>query len=607
MLKNKAIKVGLLVAGAASVIFALPAIGQQGPESLLPPGFGDPPPPPPPATTRPPTTGPALPGDPTMPGTVPPTAPNDPADTDEDEDDEDDDDEDDDEEELVIRYDVPPAARRSLSAVGIISEATGGYPAAAFGVTKGSFLKQVLQRTDGPLASRWGTIMARRLLASRTDTPAGIDGADWTAERAWLLLRMGDSVIARQLVQEVDAGRYSKRLHEVAMQALLANGDLAGMCPLSESGVRMVGDGKWKMSRTICASLAGDQGNATAFLNQGRYQGWMKGVDYLLTEKAVGAGINGRRSVKIEWENVTGMNAWRFGLSAATGLQPPETLFAGSGRQLAGWRAQLPMYGPAIRVNSAPEAAALGVLSNRHMVDLYAQVADDSDAPDAAKTRAEALANAYTAEGDSGKVSAMAELWDGAAAGADAHAMLVLTARAAALIAPSSDNSLAADRLIASMMTAGFDRSAAAWANVVDEGSLGWALIVAGAPGRIAAVQYGPLDDFSGNDNSENKHKSALLLAALVGLGRIDAEAQADFGGDLGVNISRQSAWSREITAAATRGESGTVALLALAGLQGPDWVRVPAHHLYHIVRSLRAVGLEPEARMIAAEAVTFG
>ena len=42
--------------------------------------------------------------------------------------------------------------------------------------------------------------------------------------------------------------------------------------------------------------------------------------------------------------------------------------------------------------NYAPGAAALGVLSNRDMVDLYAQVADDSDAPDAASTRAEALA-----------------------------------------------------------------------------------------------------------------------------------------------------------------------------------------------------------------------
>ena len=594
-------KAGLLAAGAAALIFTLPAIGQQGPESLLPEGFGDPPPPTPPTTTKPPATGPVA------PGTTAPTRPGPSSAAEPDEANNEDDEEDEDDEELVIRYDVPPAARRSLTAIGIISKANGGFASDAFGVTKGQFLKQALRRTSAPLASRWGMIMGRRLLASRTDTPSGIDGADWTAERAWLLLRMGDSLVARQLVQQVDAGRYSKRLLEVSMEAFLANGDLAGMCPLTERGVALVGDTRWKISRSICASLTGDQGNATAFLNQGRNQGWMKGVDYLLTEKAVGAGINGRRSVKIEWENVTGINAWRFGLSAATGIGAPDRLYAEAGRHIDGWRAQLPMFGAATRVNTAPGAAALGVLSNRDMVDLYGQVLDDADAADAARQRAEYLASTYTAAGDAAKLGAMASLWEGAKAGADYHAMLVLTARSAALITPSSDHSGSADRLVASMMTAGLDRSAAAWGNVVGEGSLGWALIAVGAPRRNAVVQYGPLDDFYGDDSSADGHKSAMLLAGLAGLGRIDAEAQADFGGDLEINITRESNWTRAISAAADRGESGTVALLALAGLQRPDWSSIPANHLYYIVRSLRQVGLEAEARMIAAEAVTFG
>lgn len=587
------------------MIFALPALGQQGPESLLPEGFGDPAPPPAPPTNRPPTAGPAAPGTPTSPSpsSSSSTSVKDPKDDEE----EDEDEEDEEEEELVIRYDVPPAARRSLKAVGIISGASGGFPAEAFGTTDGEFLKQVATRTTGPIASRWGTILARRLLSSRTNTPVGVNGADWTAERAWLLLRMGDSVVARQLVQSVDAGNYTKRLHQVAMQAFLANGDLSGMCPLTESGVRLVNDGRWKMSRAICASLAGEQGGATAFINQGRYQGWVKGVDYRLTEKAVGAGINGRRSVKIEWEGVEGMNPWRFGLSAATGLEPPERLFQNSGRQMAGWRAQLPMFTPAIRAKYAPGAAALGVFSNRDMVDLYAQVLDDPDAPDAMRARAESLGSAYTASGDAAKVGAMSAIWNGATAGADYHAALVMTARAAALVRADDAHSGEADRLVASMMTAGLDSSAARWSNIVADGSLGWALIALGAPGKVSPVEYGVLDDFYGNDNSEEAHKSALLLAGLAGLGRVDSEAQADFAGDLEVNVGRQTEWSKAIAAAAQRGEQGTVALMAIAGLQAPSWTLVPANHLYYVVRSLRQVGLEAEARMIAAEAVTFG
>lgn len=598
---DKITKGGLLAAAAVVLAFALPALGQQGPESLLPEGFGDPAPSAPNNPARPSSSTPST----TKAGTSPanPASGDVSADAAADSAEEDEEDA----QEMVVRYDVPPAARRSLSAIGIISETSGGFPAASFGATNGAFLKQVVERTSGPIASRWGTIMARRLLASRTNTPVGVNGADWTAERAWLLLRMGDSVVARGLVQQVDAGNYTKRLHEVAMQTYLANGDLAGICPLTEGGVRLVNSGRWKMSRAICASLAGEQGSATGFINQGRYQGWVRGVDYLLTEKAVGAGINGRRSVKIEWDGVEGMNPWRFGLSAAVGLEPPEQLFSNSGRQIDGWRAQLPMFAPAIRAKYAPGAAALGVFSNRDMVDLYAQVLDDPDAPDAMKMQAENLGNAYTASDDSGKVSAMASIWGAERTGADYLAALVMTARAAALIKPSSDHAGQADGLIASMLTAGLDRSAARWSNVVSGGSLGWALVTLAAPGRITLADYGDLDEFYSNDDSDDGHKSALLLAGLAGLGRVESGARTDFADDLKVNIARQTAWSKAITAAASRGEQGTVALMAVAGMQAPSWASVPAHHLYYIVRSLRQVGLEAEARMIAAEAVTLG
>ena len=135
----------------------------------------------------------------------------------------------------------------------------------------------------------------------------------------------------------------------------------------------------------------------------------------------------------------------------------------------------------------------------------------------------------------------MAAIWTGATAGVDYHGALVMTARAAALIRPDDAHSEQSDRLVASMMTAGLDRSAAGWRNIVGDGSLGWALIALGAPGPAQAIEYGPLDDFYGNDNSVKAQKSALLLAGLAGLGRVDAEAQADFAGDLQVNIARQT------------------------------------------------------------------
>jgi hypothetical protein len=56
--------------------------------------------------------------------------------------------------------------------------------------------------------------------------------------------------------------------------------------------------------------------------------------------------------------------------------------------------------------------------------------------------------------------------------------------------------------------------------------------------------------------------------------------------------------------AAAGRGERGTVALLVAVGMQTNDWNAVPARHLYFITAALKQVGLDPYARMIAAEAM---
>src|SRR3546814_3019601 len=71
------------------------------------------------------------------------------------------------------------------------------------------------------------------------------------------------------------------------------------------------------MSRAICASLSGDQGMASSFLNQAARRGVARGIDFHLAEKVVGAGFNSRRSVNIEWTGVDKLTAWRFGMATA--------------------------------------------------------------------------------------------------------------------------------------------------------------------------------------------------------------------------------------------------------------------------------------------------
>ena len=98
---------------------------------------------------------------------------------------------------------------------------------------------------------------------------------------------------------------------------------------------------------------------------------------------------------------------------------------------------------------------------------------------------------------------------------------------------------------------------------------------------------------------SVDRHRGRMLVAALAGLGRL-----ADPAG-YGVSPAPRSRWANLVAAAARADQPGTVALLAGVGMQTGSWRGVPPEHLYHIVRALREVGLDYEARMIAAEAMT--
>lgn len=98
------------------------------------------------------------------------------------------------------KSDIPASGQRSLAQVGVIDQADGGLPALSTHYVNGPFVEGVIARTRGRFVSRWGHVLVRRALASRLATPVGLNGADWAAMRAQLLLRMGEADAARALV-----------------------------------------------------------------------------------------------------------------------------------------------------------------------------------------------------------------------------------------------------------------------------------------------------------------------------------------------------------------------------------------------------------------------
>ena len=160
------------------------------------------------------------------------------------------------------------------------------------------------------------------------------------------------------------------------------------------------------------------------------------------------------------------------------------------------------------------------------------------------------------------------------------------------------------------MLTAGLDRQAARWSGIAGglsgvAGDRAWALLALGSPDASVGISTGRVSEFVDRDESDGRIRSKLLLAGLAGLERLPADDLTDVANDLGVRLGMRNRWTVMIDGAAARHQEGTVALLAATGMQTTDWRGVPPEYLFHVVRSLKLAGLEFEARMIAAEALS--
>ena len=505
------------------------------------------------------------------------------------------------------KYDIPPGSQRSLLQVGLIPEQDGGLPTFSTVRVNGAFVGPLIERTRGPLVSRWGQILLRRALASRLSTPVGMNGADWAAVRAEALLRLGEAETARALVQQIDSGNYTPRLEDVALQAFIATADPVGLCPVAGlTAIKRKGQ-DWDMVRAICSAFTGDGPPAMSQFDRMLNTGKGEKIDILLAQKYAGATGASRRAVTIEWKGVTAITPWRYGMALAVGIEPPADLMKNAGAGYSLLAARAPMLPLAARATAADVAGARGVLSSAAMVDLYSQIyaLDEVGEGDDRNAVADRMRFAYVAQSEADRLAAIKAVWGDSSDPAQAYSRRVLTAYAAARMVPNAGLADEAAGLIGSMLTAGLDRNALLWAPFVKQGSQAWGLLALAAPTRPAPVSADALNAFLDDDDSDHGLRSRFLLAGLMGLGRVGQNEATAFARDLELDMGRSTRWTRAIDAAANSNNQALVVFLAAFGMQGDSWQRMTPVHLYHIVSALRQVGLSAEARMIAAEAVS--
>jgi hypothetical protein len=132
-----------------------------------------------------------------------------------------------------------------------------------------------------------------------------------------------------------------------------------------------------------------------------------------------------------------------------------------------------------------------------------------------------------------------------------------------------------------------------------------WAMLAVGAPdGGAPGIDTGRIDEFADRDQSENAHRTAILVAGLAGLGRIDSTTAGQLNRQYRLGLGAQTGWTRMIDGAMRRRQAGTVLLLTASALQGSEFDDIRGVYLYHAVTALRRTGQEYLARMILVEAL---
>jgi hypothetical protein len=501
----------------------------------------------------------------------------------------------------------PGWAKRDPRAVGPLDPGRLGLGDNLWGASNGPFLSTLMRRMDAPLASRWLHIALRDALLAKVAAPPLVNPVDWVAERSWLLLRMGEADAARMLVAGVDTDRFTPKMVQVAVQSALANGDPPAMCPI-EDGIAKYEPNIRVMVQAMCSALAGEGDTASSQIDDARRRGRIGGIDLALAQKVVGAAGSGRAAT-IDWGPVDSLSAWRFGLASATGAVPPDRLMNSASVQLRAFQAKSPLLTPQQRLSSALVATGLGVFSSQSLTDLYSAIYDSTDTDELSGTDAWQVRLAFVGKDADTRIGAIRKLLAIGKSGLQKEAARALAARAATLVEPDVKLAKDAPELISAMLAGGFDQAAGRWIPVVnrmddEDADRCWAMIVLGAP-NVSDIGASRLNAFIKRDKSTNRMRSALLVAGLSGLGRISTDSANSLNRRFSLGLGRQSSWTKMIDAAAARGQSGTVLVLAGTGFQTPRFEQLPAGHMYHSIAALQRTGQEFSARMIAAEALS--
>lgn len=511
----------------------------------------------------------------------------------------------------ALRLQVPAAD--PTAGVGWLTLQTGGYAPTLWSGSSGPFVNTVLRRMPAPTASRWAHISLRKALLTQAPTPAGVVPGNFIAERAHLLLRMGEVEGAKALVDRAPLTGYTKRLFEVAPQAHLAAGDVASLCPLTQTGISISGDPLWPLMSAVCAALQGDDAGAALILDRERENRSAQPFEIRLADRVAAAISGSNRAVSVNWPEAARLTTFRLGMASVSGVDVPRQRLENANPAVKGWVVRNPNLPLATRLHAARTAVVTGALSSREMVNLLSLQAVSLDPTALAALPVGELRQAYAAPTHEARITALRNLWAEGKTREDRLAYQLASAHAAAQVPVKAAYLDAAPALARAMLLAGDVDGALAWYKLARAEAKGgnaragrplmalWPLVAtAEAHGRVP--RSGALfalwaKNWLDGDSDVVDRQQQLAGAALLGLGLLD---HTDLP-SAAVPEAIDNAFTRQLQAVIARRRKGEAIVLASLGL-GRDAATVKPAYVRQALQALCAVGLRREAGLIAAE-----
>lgn len=496
--------------------------------------------------------------------------------------------------------------------IGLHGPKTGGFGEDLWSGSSGPFVRDLMRDMAAPTASRWAHVLLRRALLSRTPTPEEVLPANFVAERAHLLLRMGEAEGARRLAAQVPVASFTRRMFEVAPHAYLAAGDVPGLCPMVQAGITVSPDPVWPLTSAVCAALQGDDAGAMLTLDRERENRTAKTFDIQLAEVVATTLAGGDRGVNAAWPQNTRLTTYRLGMALAGGVEVPRQRLASANAAVQGWLVRQGAVPLAVRLEAARTAAATGALPTRELIDVWSLQAASIDETAIRSLPVGKLRAAYQQQNPAEKLQALQALWETARSPQDRVALYLAASDAAARLPRDPALVEAAPELGRALLLAGRVSAARGWYELARAEARGgnaqsgaalmrlWPLVaVADAHGRVprSAALFELWDDAQEGDRADRARRRQLVSAALSGLRLLP---MAELPRSARVEPVANS-YTRRLRDAANAGRRGEVILLAGLGL-GRDAARVSPAYLHEITWALTNVGLRREAGLIAAE-----